>query len=132
MRRALPSLLFAPLLVAAGPEAPGPEAVVQKQIEAFNAHDLEAFLAAFAEDLEASDLPGGQGPPAGKARQRELYAERFRRNPDLRASVLDRIVSGPFVVQRERISGRVGKAPLEALVVYQVERGRIRRMWTLG
>ncbi|MCM2249251.1 MAG: nuclear transport factor 2 family protein [Geothrix sp.] len=132
MRRILMACLPIPVLVAAAPSVPGPEVVVQRQIEAFNAHDLEAFLATFGEDLEMAALPGGPGSSSGKARLRELYGERFRRNPDLRATVLDRMVSGTFVIQRERISGRAGKAPLEATVIYQVKAGAIRRMWTLG
>lgn len=133
MNRLPPSMLILPVLTAAAAqEVPGPEQVVQKQIEAFNAHDLEAFLAVFAEDLEAADLPRGQSAPMAKARLRELYAARFRANPELKAGVRERIVSGAFVIQREIISGRAGKPPLDAVVVYQVEDGRIRRMWTLG
>jgi hypothetical protein len=133
MRVGSPLIFLVPALAAApAPEAPDPEAVVQAQIEAFNAHDLEAFLAAFGEDLEVATLPGGAGGSSGKARLRELYAERFRKNPDLRAAVLHRMVSGTFVIQRERISGRAGKAPLEATVIYQVKAGAICRMWTLG
>lgn len=133
MRVGLPHFLLVPALAAAPAlMASSPEAVVQKQIEAFNAHDLEAFLAVFGEGLEMAALPGGPGGASGKARLREIYAERFRKNPDLRATVLDRMVSGTFVIQRERISGRAGKAPLEATVIYQVKAGAIRRMWTLG
>lgn len=131
MRRALPSILIVSALAGSAPAVPGPEAVVRKQIEAFNAHDLEAFLAAFAEDLEASGLPQGAAAPQTKSSLRDLYAGRFRANPDLRAAVRDRIVSGAFVIQRETISGRTGKPPLEAVVIYQIEGGRIRRMWTL-
>lgn len=132
MRRILMACLPIAALVASASSVPGPEVVVQRQIEAFNAHDLEAFLTAFGEDLEMAALPDGPGGASGKARLRELYAERFRRNPDLRATVLDRMVSGTSVIQRERISGRAGKAPLEATVIYQVKAGAIRRMWTLG
>lgn len=134
MIRTLPFLL-APAMLVAGPtpKVLSPEATVQKQIETFNAHDLEAFLATFSEELEVHGLPAGASPPSGKARLREIYTERFRNNPDLHASVLDRIVSGAYVIQRERISGRAGgKGVLEAVVIYQVEQGTIRRMWTLG
>lgn len=132
MRRLLMACLPIPALVAAEPSVPGPEVVVQRQIEAFNAHDLEAFLAAFGEDLEMAALPGGPEGASGKTRLRELYAERFLRNPELRARVFERLVSGSFVIQRERISGRAGKGSLEATVIYQVKAGAIRRMWTLG
>lgn len=124
-------LLVSALAVAApAPKALSPAGVVGRQIELFNAHDLEGFLALFAEELEAGDLPAGP-PPAGKARLRELYAARFKANPDLHASAEAQMVSGEFVIQKERIKGRAGKPPLEAVVIYQVKAGKILRMWSL-
>jgi hypothetical protein len=104
---------------------------VQKQIEMFNAHELEGFLALFAEDIEVSELPGTSAP-TGKARLRDLYAERFKANPDLHASAEAQMVSGTFVIQKEKIKGRAGKkGALEALVIYQVKEGKIVKMWGL-
>jgi hypothetical protein len=126
------SLLLAPALMLAGPtpKVLSPAAAVEKQIERFNAHDLEGFLALFAEELEVSELPGS-GAPTGKARLRELYAGRFKANPDLHASAEAQMLSGGFVIQKERISGRAGKGALEAITIYQVKEGKIVRMWGL-
>lgn len=124
-------LLVSTLAVAApAPKPQSPAGVVERQIELFNAHDLEGFLALFAEELESGELPAGAAP-TGKARLRELYAERFKANPDLRASAEAQMVSGEFVIQKERIKGRAGKPPLEAVVIYQVKAGKIVRMWSL-
>lgn len=118
-------------LLAAAPGAEGPAAVVQRQMDAFNAHDLEGLMATFAEDLETLDLPG-PARPGTKAELRKVYGERFARLPGLKGEVLERMVTGAFVVQRERISGRGGgMGDRVAAVVYQVEAGRIRRMWGL-
>jgi hypothetical protein len=118
------------LTAAPSPKVLSPAATVQKQIELFNAHDLEGFLALFAEDVEVSAIPGNEAP-AGKAQLRELYAQRFKANPDLHASAEAQILSGTFVIQREKIKGRVGKEALEAVVIYQVKGGKIVRMWGL-
>lgn len=128
------SLLLVPALLAAAPtpKSLSPAGTVGRQIELFNAHDLEGFLALFSEELEVAALPGGTIPPSGKARLRELYAARFAANPDLHASAEAQLVSGDYVIQRERIKGRVGKPNLEALVIYQVKAGLIVRMWSLG
>ncbi len=133
MRRPL-SLLLVPALVAAAPtpKVLSPTATVQKQIEAFNAHDLEGFLALFADEVEVAQVPVGTSAPFGKSRLRELYAERFMANPDLHASAEAQLVSGEFVIQKERIKGRAGKPVLEAVVIYQVKAGRIVRMWSVG
>ncbi len=127
------SLLLVPALLATAPSPKrlSPAATVQKQIEMFNAHDLEGFLALFAEDIEVSELPGTSAP-TGKARLRDLYAERFKANPDLHASAEAQMVSGTFVIQKEKIKGRAGKkGALEAVVIYQVKEGKIVKMWGL-
>lgn len=119
------------LTAAPTPKVLSPEAAVQRQIELFNAHDLEGFLALFADDVQVSAIPSNP-PPVGKEKLRELYAARFKGNPDLHASATAQMVSGDFVIQKEKISGRAGKPSLEAVVIYQVKAGKIVRMWGLG
>jgi hypothetical protein len=104
---------------------------VARQIELFNAHDLEGSLALFAEDLEVAEVPAGTAAPTGKARLREVYSERFKANPDLHASAEAQMVFGDFVIQKEKIKGRAGKEALVAVSIYQVKAGKIFRMWTL-
>jgi len=127
------TLLLVPALLAAAPtpKVLSPAGTVGKQIELFNAHDLEGFLALFAEDLEVSEVPAGATAPTGKARLRELYAARFQANPDLHASAEAQMVSGEFVIQKEKIKGRAGKEALVAVTIYQVKAGKIVRMWGL-
>jgi hypothetical protein len=132
MIRAFSLLLIPALLVAAPtPKVLSPAATVQKQLEAFNAHDLEGFLALFADDVEVAEVPVGAAAPTGKARLRELYAQRFKANPDLHASAEAQLLSGAFVIQKEKIKGRVGKETLEAVTIYQVKAGQIIKMWSL-
>ena len=132
MIRPLSLLLIPALLVAAPtPKNLSPEGTVGRYIELFNAHDLEGFLALFADDLEVAEVPAGASASYGKARLRELYAARFKANPDLHASAEAQMVSGDFVIQKEKIKGRSGKPPLEAITIYQVKAGKIVRMWGL-
>ena len=128
------SLLLVPVLVAAAPTPKllSPAATVQKQLEAFNAHDLEAFLALYSDDLELAEVPAAAMEPRTKAWLREVYAERFKTNPDLHASAEAQMVSGEFVIEKERIKGRAGqKGALDVVVIYQVKAGKIVRMWEL-
>ena len=128
------SLLVVPALVAtaATPKVLSPGATVQRQIERFNAHDLEGYLALFAEDLEVAELPASEWGTRNKAWLRGVYTERFRANPDLRASTEAQMVAGAFVIETERIRGRTRQVgPLDVVVVYQVKEGKIVRMWEL-
>ena len=41
------------------------------------------------------------------------------------------MVSGDFVIQKEKTKGRAGKEALVAVTIYQVKVGKIVRMWSL-
>ena len=132
LRTILTCAACAILVSAPPPSQRSPARTVQLQIEAFNAHDLGAFAATFAEDVEGFDFPATPQGPKGRAALQETYGKRFQDQPDLHASVKEQMVSGAFVIQKERVSGRgAGKPVLEAVVIYQVEAGLIRKMWTL-
>jgi hypothetical protein len=127
------SLLLVPalLLAAPTPKVLSPAATVQKQLEAFNAHDLEGFLALYADDLAVGEVPAAAAGSRNKTWLRELYTARFKANPDLHASAEAQLVSGAFVIQKERIKGRAGQPALDVVVIYQVKAGKIVGMWSL-
>lgn len=113
---------------AALDRAPAPEAVVQRQLDAYNARDLARFLAQYSDDVKAYKPPAAEPVLAGKAQFAAFYAaERFNR-PGLHAELVNRIVVGNTVIDHERISG-IGPAPFEVAVVYAVRDGLIRCTW---
>ena len=105
------------------------EAAVQRQLEAYNARDLERFLVEFSPQVRVFRPPAVAPAIEGIDALRVFYAaERFNR-PALHAELLGRMVLGNTVVDHERISG-VREAPFEMVVVYQVVEGRIATLWT--
>ena len=52
------------------------EALVERQVEAFNAHDLEAFCACYSEDVLVIDGDGNE-MLRGMAAFRERYRQQF-------------------------------------------------------
>lgn len=58
-----------------------PEQVVQKQLEAYNARDIEALLGIYADDAQMFEHPS-KLPASGSAEVRERFAVRFK-EPDL-------------------------------------------------
>ena len=104
-----------------------PEQLVQRQLDAYNAKDVEAWLATYAPDAEQRELHGAllaKGHDAMRARIVQRFAE-----PDLHAELLHRIVMGDVVVDHERITRNFpdGKGVIEMLCVYEVGEGLIRR-----
>jgi hypothetical protein len=53
---------------------PSPVELADQQLLAYNAHNLEAFLAAYAEDVEIYDLNTNTLRTKGKADMRKRYS----------------------------------------------------------
>ena len=109
-------------------QAHDPRAVVQRQLDAYNARDIEAFLAQFSDDAQGFDL-GDAGPTMnGKAAIRARYSDLFARSPKLHSALVSRIAFARVVVDHEHIAGRLGSSEtFEIVVIYEVENGLIRR-----
>lgn len=108
-----------------------PEPFVQRQLDAYNARDLDRFLAEYTDDVVALRLPGEQIVANGKAAFGDHYAKNRFSLPGLHAELLNRMVFGNKVVDHERIVG-VGNAPMEVAAVYEVTPLGIRRVWFLA
>ena len=103
-------------------------APVQRQLEAYNAHDLERFAAEYAEDVQVFRPPATAPVLSGKLAFTEHYAKNRFTIPDLHATVVNRMVAGNTVVDHERIVGLEADV-LEAIAVYEVDAGLIKKVW---
>ena len=93
---------------------------VQAQVDAYNARDIDAFVAPYAEDVVITDA-GGRPIMSGVETIREEYGAMFEASPDLQAEILGRISTGDWTVDHERVSR--GGETREVLVAYQVADG---------
>lgn len=109
-----------------------PEDPVQRQLEAYNSHDLERFVAEYTDDVRVFRPPAAEPVLEGKAAFAAHYAKNRFNLPDLHAKVVNRMVAGDKVVDHEHITGLPGGAAngvLEAIAVYEVVQDRIRTVW---
>jgi imidazolonepropionase-like amidohydrolase len=111
---------------------PNPEAVVQDQVDAYNARDIDRFVGTYAPDAVVMRLPSGEVAARGTDRLRETYGRLFGENPDLHCSVLERIVDGPIVIDHELVAGIRDRPYLHAVAIYRVEEGAIRAVWLVS
>ncbi len=104
-----------------------PLSVVQAQLDAYNAKDVEALLLTYAPDAEQFTLHG-ELLAKGHEQLRERFLTRFS-EPNLHAKLLSRIVVGNIVTDAELITRNFpeGLGTLEMLCVYEVTDGRIQR-----
>lgn len=132
-RRSVTGLLAAltGLVAQSAAHAAGPEVVVEAQLTAYNARDLNAFLATYAEDAQLFEHPA-KLLASGAAQLRERYAARFA-EPNLHALVVKRIVMGNFVIDHERVTRTFpdGTGTQDAIAMYEVDGTLITRVWLI-
>jgi len=102
------------------------EGPVQRQLDAYNARDLQRFLAEYADDVVVFRPPAAEPTIVGKEALSAHYAKNRFNLPALHARLLSRIVSGDTVVDQETgVPGGV----IGAVAVYKVKEGRIQAVW---
>lgn len=106
-----------------------PIQVVQKQFDAYNNHDLEAFVATYHPKVVLYTFPDNEVMLEGHDALRVRYTERFAPGSNIHGVLLNRIAWGSYVTDLERISGLKDGENVEALVTYQVEKGLITKVW---
>lgn len=103
-----------------------PVELVEQQLAAYNAHNLDAFVAPYAEDVEIYDLATNNLQVKGKDAMRKQY--NFLSNGDvLHCNLLNRIVDGNFVIDHEEIITKNEK--FYGVAIYEVKGGEIKRVW---
>jgi uncharacterized protein (TIGR02246 family) len=104
--------------------------VVDSQLDAYAARDLERFVACYAPGVVITDA-AGQVVAEGHDAMRTMYRELFDNSPELAARVANRIVVGNFVADHEEIEGfNMPGSPtsIQAIAIYQVADGKIGRL----
>ena len=105
-----------------------PLQVVQRQFDAYNQRDLDAFTACYSESVQVYRPPLLQPALQGRAAFAAFYQSQRFNLPALKAELLNRMVLGSTVIDHERIHGLgdTGALPVEMAVVYLVQDGLIQ------
>ena len=120
---------------AAANVATGPEAVVRAHLEAENAHDVARILATLA-DTVAMHVIGANGRDSVSLLDHDALRHNYERAvsavPRSHFTALSQIVSGPWVMSREEVSGLPDGTRDEGLAMYRVVDGKIAGLWILN
>lgn len=105
-----------------------PEGFAQRQLDAYNARDLQRFVSEYTDDVVVYRLPDSAPALVG----REALAAHYRDNrfnlPDLHARLVNRMVFGNKVIDQEIVYGVPG-APMDGAAIYEVTERGISRVW---
>ena len=102
-------------------------ALIQRQLDAYNAQDLDAMLSCYAPDCVVAGLNGTVTETSRDA-LRTRYAKTFADFPENRARLVNRIHVGGTVIDHEDVSRGPGKDRFEVIAVYTVRNGHIARV----
>jgi hypothetical protein len=102
-----------------------PETVIQQQLDAYNARDLEGWLATYKDDAEQYLLHAGL-LASGRDAIRKRMVDRFN-DPALHAELVSRTVMDNVVVDHEFVTRTFpeGLVTVEMICVYEVYAGLI-------
>lgn len=103
-----------------------PAELVQRQLNAYNFRNIDAFLDTYADDVEIYTYPDKLNY-TGKTKMRERYARLFAEVPNLHCEILGRIVQGNVVIDKERV--QFDKEIVEATAIYHIENGKIKKVY---
>jgi imidazolonepropionase-like amidohydrolase len=105
-----------------------PEILAQRQLNGYNAGDIDAFMEPYSEDVEIYNFPD-ELRSKGKDKMLPGYQRMFENNPYLHCELLDRMVYGNTVIDKERITGIEGRDAFEALAIYKIENNKIAKVY---
>ena len=97
---------------------------VDAQLAAYNARDVDAFLACYRADCVIDDGEGAR-LMTGHAEMRTRYRALFDGSPHLHCAIVHRTRIGDYVLDEESISGRLPGTQPElhrAVVIYRIDR----------
>lgn len=103
------------------------EAVIERLVEAYNAHDADALVACFAETAQIHRYPG-KLLQDGREAIRAEYTRLFADAPENRNEVVQRIAVGAHVADQSRLRRTPQAVPTDLLTIYTVENKLIVRV----
>jgi hypothetical protein len=105
------------------------EVIIQRQLDAYNAKDIEAFMACWAPDAKVYAHPDtllAEGAAAIRAR----HEVRFR-EPNLFGKLIQRMSLGNTVIDREVVTRTFpeGSGQVDVIAIYELADEKIVRAW---
>ena len=105
-----------------------PEPFAQRQLDAYNARDLDRFVREYTDDVVVYRMPDPNPVIVGRSALAAHYRDNRFSLPDLHAKLVNRMVFGNKVIDQERVFG-VEPEPLEVAAIYEVTPSGISKVW---
>ena len=120
-----PILVCTELLCGQTQPSETPQAVVSRLVDMYNRHDVEGFLALYADTVVVMGLGDTIARRMPQTAGRAPTSKLFTDNPHVRAENVTLSVTGPYVMTHERQTGWADGKTREWLDLYDVRKGKI-------
>ncbi|WP_299214471.1 amidohydrolase family protein [uncultured Dokdonia sp.] len=102
-----------------------PEQLVQRQVNAYNARNIEAFLDTYAETIEIFNFPN-ESMLKGKEQLKDSFSKMFENTPNLYCEIKNRMILGNKVIDKEYV--RFGNSYSNVIAIYEIKEGKIAKV----
>lgn len=103
-----------------------PEDLAQRQLNAYNFRNIDAFLEPYHDEVEVYDFPD-KLIYKGKEAMRIGYTQMFENVSNLHCELVNRIVEGNVVIDQELV--QYGEEMIKATAIYHIEEGKIKKVY---
>jgi uncharacterized protein (TIGR02246 family) len=101
--------------------------IAQKQLDAYNAQDVDTMVSFYATDCVVVS-PDGTVTEKSRAEIHARYTKAFAQFPKNKANLVNRIAVGDTVVDHEHVVRAPGGEEFEIIAIYTVKNGLIARV----
>jgi hypothetical protein len=105
------------------------EEVIQKQLDAYNARDIDTFMAMWTADAQYFEHPD-KLLASGTTEIRERHLARFK-EPNLHGRLIKRMAVGNRVVDQEKVTRTFpeGAGEVDVIAIYEIQGEQIAKAW---
>jgi len=105
-----------------------PGQLIQQQVNAYNAGDIDNFMETFHPEIKVYNYPNDLRFD-NKADKRAAYKQLFDKYPNNHAEIVERMTIGNFVIDKEKVTGRGDAQPRYVIALYEIKDGLIYRVY---
>jgi imidazolonepropionase-like amidohydrolase len=102
-----------------------PEMLIQRQVNAYNARNIDAFLSTYSDNIELYNFPDSL-IGKGKEKMKEVYGGMFKNLTYLHCEIVNRIQLSHTIIDHERV--KFNDRIVNAIAIYDVKDGKIVRV----
>ncbi len=106
--------------------------VPDKQIAAYNAQDLDAFLDCYTDDIKVYMLQSNQLLTDAIRQLSETMKTSFESNPNSKSIILETLTQGNLIIQKEEIQGHMENKTIKSISIYELTENKISKLWFGG